>query len=85
MGSGYIAVTAVRRAAVTLISARKRCFDVEVSLQQNTGDMGSLEMDDHRRRMRKQVFTGQRKESAGSAHETLWKVRSEKLHPPPLS
>ena len=85
MGSGYIAVTAVRRAAVTLISARKRCFDFGVSLQQNTGDRGLLEMDDQRRRTRKHVLTGHRKESAGSSQETLWNVRSEKLHPPPLS
>ena len=56
-----------------------------VGRQQKTGTSGSLEMEDQRKRILMQVATGQRKEWKSFEDGTLWKVRSEKLHPPPLS
>ena len=78
-------MTAARRAAVTLASARNRRCDLEAGRKQKTGTKGSLEMADQRKRVLMQVATGQRKERSGSEEGTLWKVRSEKFPPPPLS
>ena len=64
-------MTAVRRAAVTLVSWRKRRCELGVGRQQKTGTKGSLEMADQRKMILRHVATGQRKERKGSVEGTV--------------